>query len=148
MRSIMIVLSTMLLSAALNVENSASSYIKLKGQRLTRFQKTKGKSEFRRLVSLTIPASRLVEKKLVPLDTRGRYPSFEHKGILYYVERTNPYFIQAKRKAKKNKRGRLLIKGKVMRIKVRAKKWRFAVKVHTMQKFGKAKKRRGVSKKR
>ena len=117
---------------------TAGSYESLKGKRLTRFEKTRGGSELGNLVSLNLPTSVIDRKRLKRFGKGRRFVGFEHKKVFYYVERNDPYLRQCLRKVAKNKKGKLLIKGQVKRLRARGGKKRYGVRIRSMQKYGKS----------
>ena len=117
----------------LTAQSPSGSYIKLRGSRLAKFEKTKAASEARLNIQLSLPAKILNDGSVGKLGKSKKWVCFEHKKVLYYLPRKDPYLIQSRRKAAKKKGNALmLIKGRVRRLRRDGKKiW--AVRVMTIQ---------------
>ena len=134
------VLILLLGTTVLAAQGPSGSYVKLRGARLTRFEKTSAASEARRPVQLVLPAKLLTDGSLKKLGRSKRWVCFEHNKVLYYLRRQDPYLIQSQRKAGKQSGAQMLLKGKVKSLRLKGKKT-WAVRVESLQVKSKRRKR-------
>ena len=103
-------------------QDPTGSYIRLSGRRLRKFEKTKGLSESGRNIRVLLSGKALDD--LERIKGKKRWMRFEEKGVVYVVDRTNPYLVQTERKVRKKKGRQIVVKGrvKVVREKTRKRK--------------------------
>ncbi len=108
----MIVLSVSLLLALSQTPPVASSFELLSGARLTRFKKSRGRSEAGHNIQIRVSGDRLTTK----LQRWNRASvSFKDGGVCYVVRRDNPHLVQTLRKLRRQGKIRtVVLKGTVM----------------------------------
>ena len=135
-----------LVSLGSSFDLGRDDYKLLKGAALKAFEKTNGRSQKGRRIAVELPGGVLDAANVRPWQKSDRWSSFQEKGVDYVFERTNPYVVQAQRKAGARGSPILLLKGSVVPI-GKAADPPVAVMVDTVQLLEKPPRRRGPARK-
>ncbi|MEZ6194303.1 MAG: hypothetical protein R3F20_01035 [Planctomycetota bacterium] len=97
----------------------SGSVVDLRGRRLTRFEKSAGRSELGRPVRLELPASVITVPAFEALDGGRAWGTFVHRGVRYHFRRHDPHLAQTLRKLEKDpkaRKGKIVWRGVVTRV--------------------------------